>query len=86
MKEIARVKPRDNYLLEIEFADGSIHLIDVKPLLESPAFRSIRDKDLFSRFEVDYRFGGVEWPNGIDICIDWIEAQLERSNRKFLTA
>jgi hypothetical protein len=86
MKEITRVRPRDNYLLEIEFEDGSTHVIDVKPLLQSPAFQPIRDKELFSLVKVDHRFGGVEWPNGIDICIDWIEAQLELRNQKTLTA
>jgi hypothetical protein len=86
MKEIARVIPKDNYLLEIEFTDGLTRLVDVKPLLQSPAFESIRDKEIFSRVEVDDKFGGVEWPNGVDICIDWIEAQLERENQESLTA
>ncbi len=80
MKEIARVTPRDDYLLEIEFIGGQTELIDVKPLLLSPAFQPARDKEFFSRVQVDCKFGGVVWPNGIDICIDWIEAQLERQN------
>ena len=61
---------------------GSRNLVDVKPLLQFPTFESIRDWDYFSRVKVDHKFGGVEWPNGTDICIDWIEAQITRQRPK----
>ncbi len=86
MREIIQVRPANDYFLEIEFSDGSRNLVDVKPLLQFPTFESIRDWDYFSRVKVDHKFGGVEWPNGTDICIDWIEAQITRQRPKVFHA
>ena len=78
MREIAQVIRREDYCLEIAFDDGDRVIVDVKPLMNRGIFRPLWDEDFFRQVEIDHKFGGVEWPNGADICIDWIEAQVER--------
>ncbi|MEW6350021.1 MAG: DUF2442 domain-containing protein [Thermodesulfobacteriota bacterium] len=77
MREIIQVMPREDYRLEITFDEGKNVIVDVKPLMTRRIFRSLRDYDRFAQVEVDRKFGGVQWPNGADICMDWIEAQIE---------
>ncbi len=77
MREIVQVTPREDYRLEITFDDGKKVTVDVKPLMTRRIFQNLRDYDRFRQVEVDHKFGGVQWPNGADICIDWIEAQSE---------
>ncbi len=72
MSEVVKVVPKQNYCLEVELVGGRKGLIDVKPFLEHFLFEQLKEKTLFDQVEVD-RFGGVKWPNGADICMDWIE-------------
>jgi|WetSurMetagenome_2_1015567.scaffolds.fasta_scaffold1361060_1 hypothetical protein len=77
MRQIVGVSPESNYHLRITFDDGDTAVIDVEPLLERDAFQALRNKSLFSEVEIDHKFSGVVWPNGVDICIDWIEEEIE---------
>ncbi len=56
---------------------GRKGLIDAKPFLEHFLFEPLKEKTLFDQVEVD-RLGGVKWPNGGDICIDWIGEEMAR--------
>lgn len=75
MREIVKVIPTDDYQLEIAFDDGERAIVDVKPLMKRKVFQPLKDKSFFRQVEIDHKFGGVQWPNGPDVCIDWIEAQ-----------
>src|SRR4030042_274187 len=75
MREIVEVTPTEDYRLEIAFDDGAKAIVDVKPLMKRKVFNPLKDKSLFRRVQIDYKFGGVQWPNGADVCIDWIEAE-----------
>jgi hypothetical protein len=75
MSEVIRVVPQDDYLLDVELDDGRKAVIDVKPLLRHAIFEPLKDRSFFFQVGID-RFGGLVWPNGADICADWIEAEI----------
>ncbi len=75
MRKIVDVIPREDHLLDIRFDDGSKAMVDVKPLMGRRVFEPLWDETFFRRVEID-EFGGLEWPNGADICVDWIEDQI----------
>ena len=82
MREIIGIKPLDNRCLEVEFDDGERSVVDITPLIESrEIFKDLKDERIFKEVKVDYKFGGVKWPSGADICIDWIEAQIAQKKR-----
>lgn len=60
------VKPLDNYILYLEFSNGEKKLFDVKPYLEHPFFRSLKDVTTFRQVFVNEIT--VEWANGRDIA------------------
>lgn len=70
MAEVVRVVPLDDYQLEIELDTGRTLAIDMKRLLRDPVYAPLRDEKLFRRVRVDGA-GDVEWPNGLDLSMDW---------------
>jgi len=80
MREITEVVPTEDYRLKIVFDDGETAIVDVKPLMKREIFQPLMDKNFFRQVEIDRKFGGVQWPNGTDVCIDWIEAEIARQN------
>jgi Protein of unknown function (DUF2442) len=82
MREIVQVMAREDHQLEITFDDGRKAVVDVKPLMVRDIFRPLSDDSFFRLVEIDHKFGGVSWPNGADICIDWLEAEIARQTHK----
>ena len=68
MLTITGIVASKDWTLDVTFADGSRRIYDVKPLLESEAFKDLKDIGLFLRV----RNGGyfVEWPTGADLSAD----------------
>ena len=65
---VVSVVARDDYLLEIEFANGEIGVCDCAPHLDFGVFQELRDINYFKRAQ---SLGGtVIWPNQQDICPD----------------
>lgn len=62
------VKPKEDYILEIEFDNGEVKLFDVKPYLNHKAFEALKDIDKFNKVKVDGL--SIVWENGPDICPD----------------
>ncbi len=75
MREIIEVIPTGDYQLKIAFDDGRRAIVDMKALMKRKVFQPLKDKSLFRQVTMDRKFGGVQWPNGADVCIDWIEAE-----------
>lgn len=78
MREILEVIPQEDYRLEIVFDDGERAIVDVKPLMKRQVFKPLMDKAFFRQVKIDRKFGGVQWPNGADVCADWIESEIAR--------
>ena len=68
---VLAVRPLDNYKLWAHFSTGSYKVFDFKPLLDSGAFKALKDKNIFNSVYVD---GGVPcWNNGqIDIAPEYL--------------
>lgn len=63
-----KVKPLENYFLEITFNNGEVKKFDVKPYLNFKGFEELKDILMFNSVEIDGL--SVSWPNGADICPD----------------
>jgi hypothetical protein len=80
MSKIIAVEPLRNYFLDVVLDDGRRAVVDIRRLLGHPAFEPLRDASVFERVRVD-EIGGLEWPGGPDICVDWVEAEIAASER-----
>lgn len=61
------VRPMENYKLWLRFNTGEAKIFDFKPLLDMPAFASLKNIDLFNQVYIDY--GVPVWNDGdIDIA------------------
>jgi hypothetical protein len=62
------VVARDDYSLEIEFANGEIGFYDCRPILDFGVFRELQDIEYFQQARAEG--GTVVWPHEQDICPD----------------
>lgn len=65
---ITAVAPKDDYTLEITFANGEIGIFDCAHLITFGVFRELADINYFKRAGVLH--GTVAWPHEQDICPD----------------
>ncbi len=63
-----KVKPLDNYLLDITFDNGERKIFDVKPYIKGDWYSELADKIYFKSVAVNGF--SVEWANGQDLCPD----------------
>ena len=68
MRTILNIEARDDWSLEILFADAERRIFDLKPLLECEAFAELKDLSMFLAVRNAGYF--VEWPNGADLSAD----------------
>jgi len=54
--------------LQLEFSDGDTRVVDVRPLLNGPAFRPLHDPEVFSSATIDPIAKTVCWPCGVDLA------------------
>ena len=62
------VKPKNDYVLEVEFDNGEIKLFDVKPYLNHKAFEALKNIEEFNKVKISGL--SIGWENGADICPD----------------
>jgi hypothetical protein len=64
-----------DYVIRVQFDDGTEQPIDFEPILYGPIFGPLRDPALFKEVRLDSDFGALVWPNGADIdpmvLYDW---------------
>jgi hypothetical protein len=70
---VVDVEPHDDYTLTLTFENAERRLFDMKPHLDAPVFRPLRDLDVFYRVKVVY--GSLEWPDERDLAYDMLYAQ-----------
>jgi len=76
------VIPRPEHTVRIVFADGEVRDVDITPLLDSPAFSSLRDPTVFEQVAVDEQTGTITWPGDVDLDPDVIYAALDLGPQK----
>jgi hypothetical protein len=62
---VNKVKPLNDYKLELTFENKEIKIFDVKPYLDTGMFKTLKDKNVFKMVKVS--FDTIEWPNGVDL-------------------
>jgi hypothetical protein len=68
---ISSVTPREDFIVELEFNDGTRREVDLEPFLRGKVFDRIRnDESAFRAVKVDKQSGTICWENGADIDPD----------------
>jgi hypothetical protein len=62
---VKKVKPLNDYNLELTFENNEIKIFDVKPYLDTGLFKTLKDEKIFKRVKVSY--DTIEWPNKADL-------------------
>ncbi|MDR1746638.1 MAG: DUF2442 domain-containing protein [Tannerella sp.] len=68
--KIIKVKPENNYILRVWFANGEEGSFDVKPYLDKGIFRELRDVAIFNSVHPDGL--SIEWDNEAALCPDTV--------------
>lgn len=69
--QVTKVKPLEDYKLEVMFIDGTHGLVEMKQMImdiEAGVFASLRDINTFNRVHLEY--GVTTWPGEIDLAPD----------------
>jgi len=82
---IKSVKPLNDFVVFLEFTDGTSREIDLEPFLRGKIFEPLRqNRDAFRAVRVNEKMGTIVWENGADIDPDvlyyglkpaWAEAE-----------
>jgi hypothetical protein len=64
--DVMSVTPREDFQLDLVFANGEHRRFDMRPLLSMKPWTRIATSSVFQRARVDY--GTVVWPGEIDVA------------------
>ncbi len=70
MRKIIKVKPLEDYKLELIFDNDIIKIKDMKPHLEKGVFAKLKQKEIFNSVKIS--FGTISWDEDIDMCADYL--------------
>jgi hypothetical protein len=65
---VKRIRPAEDYLLELLFQNGERRIFDLKPYLGRGVFAQLRNRAVFRAARVVA--GSVEWPGEVDLSYD----------------
>lgn len=57
-----------DYMVDVEFDDGTRKIVDVEPLLTGEVFDPLREPGIFTKITVDPISRTIVWPNGADLA------------------
>jgi hypothetical protein len=77
MVEVTKLKYLGGYRLHATFSDGTAGEHDFSSLVAQtgPMVEPLRDPAYFA--QVFLEFGAPAWPNGFDMCPDWLRLKIE---------
>ncbi len=68
---VQSVKPIHDFIVFVEFTDGTNREIDLEPFLRGKVFEKIRkNPSVFQAMKIDERMSTIVWENGADIDPD----------------
>ncbi len=75
------VKPQEDYCLLLTFENGEKRVFDLKPYLEKPVFKRLKNAVLFKTARVVS--GSVEWQGEIDLSYDtlYLESKVAKKTQ-----
>jgi hypothetical protein len=65
---VKKVKPKNDYILEVDFTNGEKKFFDVKPYLNKGSFIELKDLSFFNTVKVID--GAVQWLHEQDLSPD----------------
>lgn len=68
--DIVRAQPLEDRILEIEYENGEVRVVNITPFLKGSLFEPLKNKSFFRRVFVNEETGTITWPNGADLCPD----------------
>jgi hypothetical protein len=71
MNRIVAFQVREDYHIWIRFQDGETKVEDFEPLIGKGVCAPLLDKEYFKLITIDDG-GGLEWPNGMDFCPNYL--------------
>jgi hypothetical protein len=78
MNKVIAIKIIKDYILSLQFQDGENKNIDFQPLIGKGLSALLLDKEYFKSVTID-EGGGIEWPNGIDFCPNFLKEYLPQN-------
>lgn len=63
---VRSLKIEGPYILRVGFDDGTVQVIDFRPVLAGQLFGPLRDLAVFNQVRVDPEVHTLVWPNGAD--------------------
>jgi hypothetical protein len=78
LNKIVDVKILAPHVLRVTYRDGfsAVHDFAYLKKQQNNAAAPLSDPDYFARVFLDY--GALTWPNGYDMCPDWLRMEIER--------
>jgi len=75
---VIEVKPKNDFTLEILFANKERKIFDVKPYLDKGIFTELKRGEIFNSVKVDN--GSISWVGGQDFCPDTLYIESQKIN------
>jgi hypothetical protein len=66
--KVIKVEPKQNYMLNLWFANGEQRRFDMKPYLDFEVFQALKDLKVFN--SANTFLGSVTWSNNSDLSYD----------------
>ena len=79
LNKVVEVKVLAPHVLRVTFKDGFSGVHDFAAMADETGNlgEPLRDPDFFARVFLEY--GALTWPNGYDMCPDWLRMEMERA-------
>jgi len=86
LNKIAELSVETPYGLRVRFSDGASGLHDLAAVVAEPGelVAPLRDPAYFARVFLEY--GAPTWPNGFDLCPDWLRGEMIAAGELVLAA
>ena len=69
---IQNVEYIKDYILRLEFNDGTVKEVDLRYELFGEMFESLKDINLFKQVKISRNTNTIEWPNGADFAPEFL--------------
>jgi len=76
MYRIVSVTPHPDLSLRLTFADGHVKRVNIRPFIKGALSQPLAAWDFFQQVTIDSA-GGLAWPNGYDICPNFLRDDVE---------